>query len=427
MRINNILIILAVTVIISLLITNFLLTTRNNKIIEENIGLQQEAERVKLTVSQFAIMIIHNVDLGVRSYALFKDKKYLYPLHIATVSKDSLMQVVQEALQAQRYPLAEFKQLRDSINSYVKLNWTFLELLHSGEQAKFIKLADQDKGYHLWLQYEAFARKVGEYEDQIVRDAQLRRASAERLNYTIQLLLFFVCLPTLLITAYYSYKSFSYEAKLRQAMADKAKLLASDNERLEQIVAERTAEIHGKNKTLQTQHEELSAQNEEITAQNEELHRQREELAAQYEALSLNKKAQLDMITSRLHEKAVMIDQLSREVEVLKTLQNVDPAHVQNFNKVLHSTILTEQDWEQFKKTFDEVYPNFFANIRFRFPDITASELRLSALIKLNLTLKEAASTLGISADSVKKSRYRLKKKIGLGEEDSLENFIRGL
>ncbi|HET9433765.1 MAG TPA: hypothetical protein VFO37_08415, partial [Chitinophagaceae bacterium] len=100
---------------------------------------------------------------------------------------------------------------------------------------------------------------------------------------------------------------------------------------------------------------------------------------------------------------------------------------VQNFSKVLHSTILTDDDWEQFKKAFESVYPNFFATLRFRFVDITAAELRLAALIKMNLSLKEAANTLGISADSVKKSRYRLKKKIVLSEEDSLEEFIRAL
>jgi hypothetical protein len=128
-----------------------------------------------------------------------------------------------------------------------------------------------------------------------------------------------------------------------------------------------------------------------------------------------------------LLEKSELVEQLSVEVETLKKKSVLDQEQVQNFNKVLHSTILTDDDWEQFKKAFESVYPNFFATLRYRFIDITAAELRLAALIKMNLSLKEAANTLGISADSVKKSRYRLKKKIVLTEEDSLEEFIRGL
>ncbi|HEY8938181.1 MAG TPA: hypothetical protein VIM65_23325, partial [Cyclobacteriaceae bacterium] len=52
---------------------------------------------------------------------------------------------------------------------------------------------------------------------------------------------------------------------------------------------------------------------------------------------------------------------------------------------------------------------------------------RLSALIKLNLSIKEMASMLGISPESVKKSRYRLKRKLGLTENDVLEEFIEKL
>ena len=137
-----------------------------------------------------------------------------------------------------------------------------------------------------------------------------------------------------------------------------------------------------------------------------------------------SKKQQLQLYSKNLLEKSDLVQKLSEEIESLKQ-KSSDEEQVKNFSRVLNSTILTDEDWERFKKTFQEVYPNFFATLRFKFPEITASELRLSALIKMNLSLKEAASTLGISAESVKKSRYRLKKKIALREDESLEEFIR--
>jgi CHASE3 domain sensor protein len=383
---------IAIAFITTLLIANFYVTKRNNQIIEENRRLQHQAEQVKVTVSQFAIIIIHNLDLGLRSFALFKNEKYLYPLYVANRDKDSIIQIVEHALIDQKYPLAEFYQLRDSINSYVALNNKLLTLFQAGNLEEFFRLADQDKGYHLWLQYEVLAGSINQFENEITSKAQVRLNRAESINFVIQLLLFFVCVPTLLTTAYHTYKKFAFEVMLRKSEAEKAEILQTQNEKLEQIVQERTMKI---------QHQNV--------------------------ALIASKKEQLDLYSRRLLEKSELIEQLSNEIETLKKKSVLDQDQVQNFSKVLHSTILTDDDWEEFKKAFENVYPNFFAALRFRFIDITAAELRLAALIKMNLSLKEAANTLGISADSVKKSRYRLKKKIALAEEDSLEEFIRAL
>ncbi len=59
-----------------------------------------------------------------------------------------------------------------------------------------------------------------------------------------------------------------------------------------------------------------------------------------------------------------------------------------------------------------------------RYPDLTPNEMRLSALVKLNLTIKEMAAILGISPDSVKTARYRLRKKLELNTEENLTDFM---
>jgi CHASE3 domain sensor protein len=423
---SKILIGVAIGTITTLLILNFVLTSRNNEVIEENRVLQRQAEQIKVTISQFAIRIIHNLDLGLRSYALFNDKKYLYPLNVAMNEKDSILRSVEESLKSQSYPLDEFFRLKDSINAYAALNKQWFDLYNARQMDEFMRLADQDRGYHLWLQYEGFAKKVNDFEDEIVANAQNRYNTASRNNALIQIALFSICLPTLLITAYHTYKKFAMEVRLRKAEEEKTVLLAQQNERLESAVQQRTKEIQQINRELQQKHEEIMAQNEEITSQNEELNRHREELATQNQALIESKKRQLQLYSQNILEKSELIQSLSEELGSLKKSMS-NHEQVRNFGKVLNSTILTDDDWEEFKKTFQEVYPNFFASLRLRFPEITAAELRLSALIKMNLSLKEAANSLGISAESVKKSRYRLKKKIALSEEDSLENFIRSL
>ena len=61
------------------------------------------------------------------------------------------------------------------------------------------------------------------------------------------------------------------------------------------------------------------------------------------------------------------------------------------------------------------------------FPLARPSEIRLCALLRLNFASKEIAAIMGISPDSVKVARYRLRKKLELTRNDSLVDFIRNM
>ena len=78
---------------------------------------------------------------------------------------------------------------------------------------------------------------------------------------------------------------------------------------------------------------------------------------------------------------------------------------------IQNTVLLTETDWTEFKILFDPLFPNFFIQLIKAYPELTQAEIRLLALEKLNLLDKEKGNMLGISADSVKKARYRLRKK----------------
>jgi DNA-binding CsgD family transcriptional regulator len=53
-----------------------------------------------------------------------------------------------------------------------------------------------------------------------------------------------------------------------------------------------------------------------------------------------------------------------------------------------------------------------------RFKDLTASEVRLAALTKLNVPTKEMAFMLNVNKETIHTSRYRLRKKLGYIESD---------
>ncbi|MBL7803030.1 MAG: tetratricopeptide repeat protein [Saprospiraceae bacterium] len=90
-----------------------------------------------------------------------------------------------------------------------------------------------------------------------------------------------------------------------------------------------------------------------------------------------------------------------------------------------NSRILTDSDWELFKNYFERGNPGYLYRLRTQFPKLSSAEERLLLLIKLNFTSQEAAATLGISKESIKKGRQRLRKRLGLNPDQDLELFIR--
>ncbi|MBO9564151.1 MAG: tetratricopeptide repeat protein [Niastella sp.] len=128
--------------------------------------------------------------------------------------------------------------------------------------------------------------------------------------------------------------------------------------------------------------------------------------------------------TDKLKEKNDLIEQFRQELEQLQ--QNdvqENRERTENINRLLNATILTEDDWRTFRDLFEKVYPGFFVRLRDKMPDLSAADTRLIALTKLQLPPKDMAAMLGVSYDAIKKARQRLRKKINLPEEGSLDEL----
>ncbi|TRX58861.1 tetratricopeptide repeat protein [Fulvivirga sp. M361] len=128
---------------------------------------------------------------------------------------------------------------------------------------------------------------------------------------------------------------------------------------------------------------------------------------------------QLKTYTDRLVEKSIRIEELNHEIELVKNdISGECPSYNGTIDHLMQSTILTHDEWMEYKKLFTQVYPGFFNSLRKSYNDLTDTEERLLALSKLNLQNKEIASMIGISVKSVNKSKYRLRKKLKINPED---------
>ena len=123
-----------------------------------------------------------------------------------------------------------------------------------------------------------------------------------------------------------------------------------------------------------------------------------------------------------LAKKNEVLENVKEKAKALKDKDGV--SGYQELIKTINFDQQDDKNWESFTQYFEQVHKNFASDAKKRYPDISKNELRFMALLKMNLSSKEIATILNISADGIKKARQRLRKKMGLTPQDSLENTV---
>jgi hypothetical protein len=134
---------------------------------------------------------------------------------------------------------------KDSLNEYVRYCQELKELLIQNKEGDFKRLFVQDRGKHLWGQYLNTEASILSFVSRIDAEAQHEYERAMFNNQILQVLLFLICVPTLLFTAYSTLKNIKLAELLRLAQKERHKLLNHQNAVLELRVAERMEEVMG--------------------------------------------------------------------------------------------------------------------------------------------------------------------------------------
>jgi len=129
-------------------------------------------------------------------------------------------------------------------------------------------------------------------------------------------------------------------------------------------------------------------------------HRQKEkELAnAQYD---------LNSLTQHFRKMSDLAENLRHENEKLITNDNQN----EYLEQLISSTILTDEDWTNFKVMFEKVHPGYIQVQKEKYPDLTNAETRLLMLEKLDLSAQEMANMIGVNKNTIHQTRLRLRRK----------------
>jgi tetratricopeptide (TPR) repeat protein len=137
-----------------------------------------------------------------------------------------------------------------------------------------------------------------------------------------------------------------------------------------------------------------------------------------------------ELLELKNKELATSALQLVEKDEFLRDLKSKlegdkDALKTKEINQVLNSiSVSNNNNWDEFKLRFTAINDKFYQKLTRDYPNLSQSDLKICALIKLNFSSKDMARLLGISVESVHTTRYRLRKKMNLSREINLEKFI---
>ncbi len=156
---------------------------------------------------------------------------------------------------------------------------------------------------------------------------------------------------------------------------------------------------------------------------------------ARREAHEIQLENELEFKTKQLATHALNMMQKNKLLQEMtesigKQMKNMDGngrGELRRFRQELQQGMNVDKDWDLFKLYFEQIHERFFGELKKINPNLTGNDYKLCALIKLNMSVKEMASVMNISADSLKNGRYRLKKKLKLKPDDRLNIFINNI
>lgn len=114
---------------------------------------------------------------------------------------------------------------------------------------------------------------------------------------------------------------------------------------------------------------------------------------------------------------------------MLEEIKNNCNAPVETFHKTvktIHSHMVSDQDWVLLEREIQELSAGFKEKLMSKHPDLSPLDFKLLIYHRLKLSTREIASLMNIEEESVRKQKYRLRKKLNL-DGDSLENYLNSL
>ena len=130
--------------------------------------------------------------------------------------------------------------------------------------------------------------------------------------------------------------------------------------------------------------------------------------------------------TQNIKDKNEQILDFASEIEILKN-QSITNEQQEEIATLKQSAVLTDKEWNNFSAVFERAYPGYLNRLKQKYPDLTTEEIRIFILVKLETGTKDIEAIMGKTAKAINSIQLRLQEKINIGEQDSFQEFAKGI
>ncbi|WP_108805405.1 hypothetical protein [Aquimarina sp. Aq107] len=129
---------------------------------------------------------------------------------------------------------------------------------------------------------------------------------------------------------------------------------------------------------------------------------------------------ELNMTVVAITNRQKMFEELKKEIDKF----DKSSPQIKNLKNKLKALMMSGDDLFAIQDRVESRYPGLITQLKKAYPQLSNTEIRYCVFTKLNLSIKETASVLGVSADTVKTSRSRIKKKMNIPESYTLGKYL---
>jgi len=156
-------------------------------------------------------------------------------------------------------------------------------------------------------------------------------------------------------------------------------------------------------------------QTEALTTEISQLKREIQEKRTQVASLALKLNSQQNKLVKFKEQVTGLMNdycQPHQQTEIRRVMRH------------LEVLISDRNEWNIFEEHFDLLHNQFLSRLKGQHPELTISDLRMCALIRLDYTSKEIAQSLNLSLRGVETRRYRLRKKLSIQNGGKLSRYL---
>ncbi len=154
----------------------------------------------------------------------------------------------------------------------------------------------------------------------------------------------------------------------------------------------------------------------------------RQKLEAENRINQINKeKLEGEIATNAMHLTRVN----DKIISIRSKLVDLQEQSAGNLEKRLNSIIEeinndleSEESWKDFLLYFNRSHQDLIHRLKEKYPELTSVDIKLCAFLRMNLSSKQIASLMNITTRGVEAARLRVRKKLKIGSETNLTDFI---